>query len=86
MTIGKLVFMLDLTPISMLRPGQVAEVRQVLGMPEHVRRLEELGLRKGVRLEMVRSGSPCIVRLGVSTICLRNGELAAVMVVPRMSA
>lgn len=75
-----------LTPLNVLRPGQVAEVRQVVGTPEHVRRLEELGLRDGVRLEMVRPGSPCIVRIGASTLCLRNGDLLAVMVAPRMSA
>jgi len=75
-----------LMPLTALSPGQVAEVRQVVGSPEHVRRLEELGLRDGARLEMVRSGSPCIVRIGASTLCLRNGELVAVMVAPRMTA
>ena len=75
-----------LMPLTALSPGQVAEVRQVVGSPEHVRRLEEMGLRDGARLEMVRSGSPCIVRIGVSTLCLRNGELVAVMVAPRMTA
>ena len=78
--------MRSLIPITALRPGQVAEVRQVVGSPDHVRRLEELGLRDGARLEMVRTGSPCIVRIGASTLCLRNGELLAVMVAPRMSA
>jgi ferrous iron transport protein A len=73
-------------PLTALSPGQVAEVRQVVGSPDHVRRLEELGLRDGARLEMVRTGSPCIVRIGASTLCLRNGELLAVMVAPRMSA
>ena len=75
-----------LIPLSALRSGQVAEVRQVAGRPEQVRRLEELGLRDGAQLEMVRSGSPCIVRLGTSTLCFRSGELLAVMVAPRMSA
>src|SRR3990172_2873137 len=53
----------ELVPISLLSAGQVAEVRQVVGPPEQVRRLEELGLRDGAVLEMVRSGSPCIVRV-----------------------
>ena len=75
-----------LMPLTALGPGQVAEVRQVVGSPEHVRRLEELGLRDGARLEMVRTGSPCIGRIGASTLCLRNGELLAVMVAPRMWA
>lgn len=73
-------------PINVLRPGEVAEVRQIIGPPEQIRRLEELGIRGGAVLEMVRGGSPCIVRLGTSRLCLRNGELLAVLVAPRMSA
>jgi len=76
----------DLVPLTMLRAGQVADVRQVVGQPEQVRRLEELGLRGGARLEMVRSGSPCIVRVAGSTFCFREGELLSVIVAPRMSA
>ena len=72
--------------LNLLRPGQVAEVYQVVGPAEQVRRLEELGLRSGARLEMIRDGSPCIVRVGSSTLCLRNGELTCVLVAPRMSA
>jgi ferrous iron transport protein A len=64
----------------------VAEVRQVVGPTEQVRRLEELGFHHGAVVEMVRAGSPCIVRVGGSTLCLRNGEILSVMVAQRMSA
>jgi ferrous iron transport protein A len=76
----------DVIPLTALRAGQAAEIRQVIGPPEQVRRLEELGLRDGVRLELVQSGSPCIVRVGGCKLCLRNGELTAVLVALRMSA
>ena len=48
----------------------MAEMRQVAGRPEQVRRLEELGLRDGAELEMVRGGSPCIVRVGGEHVLL----------------
>ncbi len=35
----------DLMPLAVLRRGQVAEVGQLVGAPEQIRRLEELGLR-----------------------------------------
>jgi ferrous iron transport protein A len=73
-------------PISALRPGEIAEIHEIVGPIEHIRRLEELGLRSGSVLEMVRSGSPCIIRVGGSKLCIRHDELLRVMVAPRMSA
>ena len=76
----------DLIPIASLLPGQVAEVRQVVGRPEQVRRLEELGVRDGVTLEIVQAGTPCIVRVGATKLCFRDGEMCSVLVAARMSA
>ena len=61
-------------------------MRQLVGPAEQVRRLEELGLRAGARLEMVRGGSPCIVRVDGSTLCFRDDELLRVLVRTRKSA
>jgi ferrous iron transport protein A len=76
----------NLIPLRALLPGQSAEVRQIIGQAEQIRRLHELGLRDGTQLEMVRSGTPCIVRLGSSTLCFRDVEALQVLVMPRMSA
>lgn len=75
-------------PISLceLSRGQVAEVSELVGPRERVRRLEELGIRSGARLEMIRSGSPCIIRIDGSTLCFRNDESLRVMVLPRKTA
>jgi ferrous iron transport protein A len=70
----------------MLKGGEWGKVRQVVGRADHVRRLEELGMRDGARLEMVRAGTPCIVRLAGSTLCFRDGEMLSVLVDPRMLA
>ncbi len=48
--------------------------------------MEEIGVRNGVVLEMVRSGTPCIVRVGATKLCFRDGEMCAVLVAARMSA
>ncbi|MEX0585922.1 MAG: FeoA family protein [Pirellulales bacterium] len=78
--------MIGSIPLSALRPGEVAEVHEIVGPAEHIRRLEELGLRSGAVLEMVRGGSPCIILIGGSKLCIRDDELLRVMVAPRMSA
>jgi Fe2+ transport system protein FeoA len=78
--------MSDLVSVTFLRNGQIAEIQQLAGSPERIRRLEELGLRAGVRLEMVQSGTPCIIRVEGAKLCFRDGELSSVIVRPRKSA
>jgi ferrous iron transport protein A len=70
----------DLIPLSLLPTGQSARVDQVLGLPDEVHRLEELGLRGGASIEMVQSGSPCIIRLAGHKLCFRADELLSVLV------
>jgi ferrous iron transport protein A len=76
----------DLMPLTVLRRGQVAEVGQLVGAPEQVRRFEELGLRTGARLEMIRSGAPCIIRVDGSKLCFRDDGISRVLVRARMPA
>jgi ferrous iron transport protein A len=73
-------------PISALHCGEIAEIQQVLGPHEQVQRLEELGFRMGVVLEMIRTGSPCIIRIGSSTLCIREDQYLQVLVAPRKTA
>jgi len=70
----------DSIPLSLLAAGQVANVAEVLGLPDQVHRLQELGLRRGVLIEMVQPGSPCIIRFGGQKLCFRADELTSVLV------
>ena len=76
----------DLIPLSLLSAGEFAQIHAVAGHPEQTRRLRELGFQEGARVEMIQSGSPCIVRLDNSKLCFRDCELSRVMVRPRISA
>jgi ferrous iron transport protein A len=78
--------MSELMPLTALHSGQIAEVGRLLGPAEQVRRLEELGLRAGAQLEMISTGSPCIVRIDGSRICFRHDDSLRVLVHARMSA
>jgi ferrous iron transport protein A len=73
-------------PITLLAAGQIADIQQLDGPPEHVRRFEELGLRAGARIEIVRAGSPCIIRVGDSRLCFREDSQVRVLVAPRKTA
>jgi Fe2+ transport system protein FeoA len=72
----------DLIPLSVLAAGAHGEVGAVLGSPEQVHRLEEMGLRGGTCVEMLQPGSPCIIRLGGQKLCFRADDLVSVLVRP----
>jgi ferrous iron transport protein A len=70
----------NLMPLALLRPGQTACIDHVLGRSDEVHRLNELGMRAGTVVEMVQSGSPCIVKLGGAKVCFRSCEATSVLV------
>jgi ferrous iron transport protein A len=70
----------DLIPLAQLSSGRKAAVGAVLGLPDDVRRLEELGFRNGTIVEMVQPGSPCIIRVAETKLCFRSDELLSVLV------
>lgn len=76
----------ELVPLSALRSGQIGEIGQLLGIPDQIRRLEELGLRVGAILEMIRCGTPCIIRVDGSKLCFRNDDSLCILVRTRKSA
>jgi ferrous iron transport protein A len=67
-------------PLTSLRPGQIARVDEVIGQSDLVQRLRELGLRSGARVEMIRAGSPCLLRLDGLKLGIRAEELSGVLV------
>ncbi len=72
--------MSDLIPLVQMTAGAIAEIGQLIGPPHDVHRLEELGLRSGAKIEMVRSGNPCIIRLAESKFCFRPSEAMGMLV------
>jgi ferrous iron transport protein A len=82
----RLVAMREFISLSALRPGDVAQIGEVVGPAGHIRRLQELGLRVGAFLQMVRSGSPCILRVDGSTLCFRDDDSLRLTVRSRQTA
>jgi len=69
-------------PLESLDTGRAAAVTAVVGQPETVNRLREIGLHQGAEVEMVQSGRPCIVRVNGQRLCLRADDLLQVLVRP----
>ncbi len=72
----------DIVPLHHLESGICAEVVQIVGSLDQVQRVKEMGIVAGTEVKMVRSGTPCIIRTGGQTLCLRGSELLRVLVRP----
>lgn len=70
----------DLIPLAQITSGAVAQVAQLVGSADVVHRLREMGLRDGVKVEIVQAGRPCIVRINGNKLCFRDGEALGVLV------
>ncbi len=76
----------DLIPLNSLQVGEVAQIVEICGRPEHVQRMRELGLHGGVEVAVVAAGTPCILRLAGQTLCFRATEFLNILVRPAVPA
>ena len=67
-------------PLSMVRSGSIVRISQIVGGCDDVKRMAELGLQNGTEVEMVQSGSPCIVRVGHCKLCFRQSDILNILV------
>lgn len=72
----------DLIPLHLLRDGAIGRIENVVGSAAEVHRLHEMGLCGGKQIEIVRAGSPCIIRLDGKSLCFRTDDLLHVFVRP----
>ena len=61
---------MKLSDLPSLRPGEVGMVKRVVATNGAAKRLADLGFVRGARLEMVRPGVPCIVRINETCVGL----------------
>jgi len=71
---------IGLLPLTLLPVGEMARIGTVTGQADQVHRLDELGVRGGAQVEMVRPGSPCIIRLGGQKLCFRCDDMVSILV------
>jgi ferrous iron transport protein A len=67
-------------PLELLAAGEEGRIQELDGSPEFVHRLEEMGLRVGATVCMVRPGSPCIVAVENHRFSLRIEDSATVLI------
>lgn len=73
----------ETTTLDQIPKGEMAQVLEVLGDDPVARRLGDLGVRKGVEIEVLRRaplGDPTVFELCSYQLCLRRSESARVKV------
>lgn len=70
----------DTFPLQMLPAGQRARIDQLVGRPDEIHRLQELGMQVGKPVEVLQSGSTCIVKLDGTRIAFRDHDGFRVLV------
>ena len=71
-----------LLPLELLRPGQWADVAEVIGEADWVSRLAELGLRTGSRLRLLQAGWPCLLQVSGCRLSFRGEQGTQILVRP----
>jgi Fe2+ transport system protein FeoA len=71
-----------LVPLELLQNGEWGQVEEVAGAPGWVDRMAELGVRSGSRLQVLRRGIPCLLRIGASRFSVRGDSGLQILVRP----
>jgi Fe2+ transport system protein FeoA len=67
-----------------LKAGDKACVLSLCGSECEIARLAAMGLRGGARLQLLREGSPCILQVDETRLCLRATEELQILVQPEV--
>jgi ferrous iron transport protein A len=71
-----------LLPLELVDAGEWAEVAELNGEASWVGRLAELGIRVGIRLQVVQPGRPCLLQIDGSRLSLRGEAATQIWVSP----
>lgn len=69
-----------IVPLELLNANEEARIVELCGDDPQIMRLQEMGLRAGVSLRMIRPGSPCIVAIAEQRISFRGNDNGEVLV------
>jgi Fe2+ transport system protein FeoA len=69
-------------PVELLDADSEGVVVEMCGADPNVHRLQEMGIRCGCRVRMLRPGEPCLLSIEGRKMCLRLGTMAEIFVCP----
>lgn len=73
-------------PLDLLQSSECGRVVEMVASEEWLHRLQELGLREGVTVRMVKTGEPCILAVQGHRFTFRCDPSTMILVEPLPSA
>ncbi len=70
----------DLVPLDLMKAGESAAIAEMSGETDQVHRLQEMGLRSGAVIRMLKPGAPCVVALDGKRLSLRLSGMLDIFV------
>ncbi|MCC6510048.1 MAG: ferrous iron transport protein A [Pirellulaceae bacterium] len=70
----------SLVPLDLMKAGECASIVELHGDSSQIHRLQEMGLRAGAQIRMLKPGAPCLVALDGKRLSLRLGALLDILV------
>lgn len=70
----------QIVPLESLRAGERGRILELDGVPELVHRLEEMGIREGTQVKMLKTGSPCILEIHQHRLSFRVDNSVSILV------
>ena len=68
--------------LGVLKAGDVRVIDHIAAAQGAAKRLADMGFVRGARLEMVRPGAPCIVRIDSTCVGLGQGHQTSILLSP----
>lgn len=70
----------QIIPLEMLRVNEAGRIVEILGPQDWIHRLQELGLRGGAIVRLVKSGEPAIIAIDGHRLSFRSEPNTTVLV------
>jgi len=70
----------EILPLEALSIGQQGRIVDFVGSDDWKHRLEEMGLREGAVVQLLRQGEPCLIGIGTQRLSLRCDPSMMVLV------
>ncbi len=73
----------NMFPLDLLSDGETGEIAAVMGDPDWISRMTEIGISVGRKVRVLRQGSPCLLEVEGARLSVRSENTMHILVFAR---